>query len=339
MKRLCEAYGARFLQPGSSCANLYQKLLDHSFHEQPRQAYKKTSITAGGQPLIFSLKYGKDSEPQRLRTVMEPGGNSLTPSQQVDYCLHVLNEVIEQEGWRIDADLNRILPIIYPTDAEDTAEWVSGMWIGMDSGDALPAWKLYLPLRFQPDRERWQKVADCLVLYSCQDMEPTFRTILAVTGREGHPLGIGCGVCPEGLQGIRVYITFGKSCQAYFRELCAALDVPGGAEGEAFFTAANLLAGSGPSSVLAVDFVRDKSGWLRPKPYRIKAEANFCNMDREQQSSIFPFFSAQMASAGFDAKKFENDWAIAKQYFPELKVQYCSVGVGSSPHFSLYFEP
>lgn len=341
LKTLCENYASNFSMPKIENEYLYKKLLDESFINSSGEIKKKNSISIFGSPVIYSIKYSKQENcnDNNLRLIAEPGGNNISISEQIDFCLSLLNDVIYKYNWKISNDLNLLIPIIFPKDVNEVSTWRGGMWIGFDSGERPTMLKLYFNLRHQTLKDRWQRIANILSIYSEAEMEKTINFLIRNTSHCGTPVGIGCGFGENGLLGVRIYISFEKITDELidniYKEYYPDKTMKVKMFLKSFLTHFNFL----PQTVIAFDFVINKNKIINAFPVRLKLEVSCCTIKNENSTRVSEWIITQLNSMDFSTAKFKEDIMLVNKYF-NIFYQYCSIGIGENIlHFSTYFEP
>lgn len=348
MKEACEAYGELFLDGREFGQKLYARLLKESFPAEPESPLKEMGISyLGDTPITYSFKYKKSGGGQKvtgdkaLRCVTEPGGRSVTVAGQIMVCLKLIDDILLENKWKAAEDVNKIVACIYPEDEKATENWLSGMWLGMDSSYPVPALKIYMNLRHQEEALRWLRLKNLFESFADAGFTETFDFMTTTLYKTGIPVGIGCAIGEEGLLGIRVYFAFPgilsyipvmkEVCLRYYRDNWPAMERVITSVTDRFRDV---------ESNLTLEFRLKKNGCLEPLPVRIKTELSLCKLPEKDQEAVKDYIGDLMEVEQFDSVGFKEDWAFMSLYWEKLFVQYLSIGAGlEGEHFSVYLEP
>lgn len=341
-------YLYRMLIDGSLAEEEFSKGLDAEAYACRERGCRKHSISIYGAPVVFSLKYDRKREEGQngLRLLAEPGGTKVTIPQQINCCLEMLNQAAGDLSWNIAEDVNRIVSIIYPENGAETMNWLGGMWMGLDTCEKEPMLKLYMNLRHQTLRSRWQKIADVVVRYSEAAMEQTIRCIISGTQRYGNPIGIGVGIGKNGIMGLRIYLSFQRPEQDVWNQIYERFAPKSQAAVMRMIQSWQECFCNLPQSVMTFDFLIGKDRILLPEPVRLKTELSGCNLAGQEQVLFERFVGEQLLRLGFSERKWKEDLCGMKERFGSIFYQYASYGTSASytggrikEHFTVYCEP
>lgn len=346
LKQACIRYGNNFLSEKREQENLYYNLLEAAFSKRMGSGTKRTGITCYGAPLIYSFKYKTGKQEKKLRTVMELFGEHISVSEQIEWSLEWIKTMITQLKWKTDLDLDQVLAVVYPKNRNETNNWISGMWLGMDFDASVETLKIYLNLRHQSEEIRWKKLENFLRLYENTTLyyhtkrSKLLKDLLEVCYKKALPVGIGLAISTEGLLGIRIYFALAKINETYIKEISNRFfsDEQEGVSN--FLKLFQYTCKTDTSSIVCLDFLMDHNGQIIYEPIRMKVEVSACRESRKEQEILKEFIQRQMETMGLPYAEFCKDLQLAKECFEEIFFQYISLGIGRKDrHFTVYFEP
>ncbi|HEX7181042.1 MAG TPA: hypothetical protein VF756_04310 [Thermoanaerobaculia bacterium] len=342
-RRTSAAPEAAWLRPGC----LLHQALARSITEIPAApvARRRPSMCHDGTPVVYSLKLHRGSvgaAPPGFRMLVEPGGVGIPVSRQIAFSLRVVQELIDQLAWQAAAgDLNEITELIFPAEAEIVDAWWGGVWLGASVGPPAPELRLYLNLRHGDAPARWQRLADVLGHFGGPSLTRVFGDWIAAVHPHGIPVGLGIVIAGGRLAALRAYAGLH---QPSLDSLSAVLGPRRDAAGPALddlcrgFAA---LGGFRPQSVtVGFDFIRDRSGVLRPEIARTKVDASCQLVEPSGRAALAPWIRELLSGWGLDPRPLDLFEEDLRTCWGACETEFLSVGFRDGvDHATVYSRP
>ena len=166
---------------------------------------RRPSIYYDGTPVVYSLKQSKNSDRQEFRMFVDPGGLGIDISNQIDLSIYTLDAILSVLCWKKPiVNLNNIFQAIIPLNAQEVAQWKSGIWLGMSLSRKGINLRTYINLRHGDAKERWQRIANVLSDFADNSFESSFEALIKRVSPNAIPVGLGVSISNK-IKGFRLY--------------------------------------------------------------------------------------------------------------------------------------